>query len=188
MSLSGSRSRESTNQTMNQTATSALSDRARGMFDTEIDRLRGMEYNPVGSEDIARFSNPYQQDVIDSTMGQLGQNRLVARNQQMSDIGKAGAFGDDRRGIMEAELEGQQDRTAASTLAGLNSANYGQARDAAMAENGNQNAYGLNIQQLLQQLLSGSYGQEGTTQTQGTQSGTSRRSGLGFGFTYGGGS
>lgn len=187
MSLSGSRSRESSNQTMNQTATSSLSDRARGMFDSEINRLRGMEYDPVGSEDIARFSNPYQQDVIDSTMGQLNQNRAVARNQQMSDLGKSGAFGDKRRGVVEAQLEGEQDRTAASTLAGLNSANYGQARDAALAESGNQNAYGLNVQQLLQQLLEGSYGREGTTQTSGTQSGTARRSGLGFGFTYGGG-
>lgn len=187
MSLSGSRSRESSNQTTNQTATNSLSDRARGMFDNEIGRLRGMEYDPVGSADIARFSNPYQQDVIDSTMGQLGQNRLVARNQLQSDIAGRGAFGDDRRGIMEAELEGQQDRTAASTLAGLNSANYGQALNAAMGENQAQNGYGLNVQQLIQQLLAGSYGQEGTTQTQGAQSGSSRRSGLGFGFTYGGG-
>jgi hypothetical protein len=185
--MSGTRSRESSNQTMNQTATNSLSDRARGVFDSEIERLRGMEYDPVGSADIARFSNPYQQDVIDATMGQLNQSRLVGRNQQMSDIGKAGAFGDKRRGIMEAELEGQQDRTAASTLAGLNSANFGQARDAAMAESGSRNAYGLNVQQLLQQLLAGSYGQEGTTQTQGTQSGSARRSGTGFGFTYGGG-
>jgi len=104
-----------------------------------------------------------------------------------SDIGKAGAFGDKRRGIMEAELEGEQDRTAASTLAGLNSAGYGQALNAAMAEGQNQNAYGLNVQQLIQQLLAGSYGQEGTSQMQGTQSGRSSRTGMGFGFTYGGG-
>lgn len=188
MSLSGSRSRESTNQTMNQTSNTALSDRARGMFDNQINRLGEMRYDPVASEDIARFSNPYQQDVIDATMGQLNQDRLVQRNQMNSDIGKAGAFGDKRRGIMEAELEGQQDRTAASTLAGLNSANYGQALQAAMSEGQNQNAYGLNVQQLLAQLLGGAYGQEGTTTTSGTQSGNARRSGLGFGFSYGGGS
>ena len=187
MSLSGTRSRESTNQTMNQTQTQSLSDRARGVFDAEAERLRGMRYDPVGSEDIARFANPYQQDVTNATMGQLDQNRLMARNQQKSDLAAAGAFGDKRRGIMEAELEGQQDRTAASTLAGLNSAGYSQALQAAMSEGQNRNAYGLNVQQLLQQLLSGAYGQEGTTQTQGTQSGSASRTGLGFGFTYGGG-
>jgi len=187
MSLSGTRSRESTNQTTNQTQTNALSDRARGVYDAEVNRLRGMQYDPVGSEDIARFANPYQQDVTNATMGQLNQNRLQARNQLTSDIGKAGAFGDKRRGIMEAELEGEQDRTAASTLAGLNSAGYGQALNAAMAEGQNQNAYGLNVQQLIQQLLAGSYGQEGTSQMQGTQSGRSSRTGMGFGFTYGGG-
>lgn len=187
MSLSGSRSKETSNQTMNQTATSSLSDRARGMFDQQIGNLRNMAYDPVASEDIARFSNPYQQDVIDATMAQLGQGRLLARNQLNSDLGAAGAFGDKRRGILEAELEGQQDRTTASTLAGLNSANYGQALQAAMSENQNQNAYGLNIQQLISQLLAGSYGQEGTTRTTGAQSGVTKRSGLGFGFTYGGG-
>lgn len=185
---SGSRTSGTSNQTMNQTQTQSLSDRARGVFDAEAERLRGMRYDPVGSEDIARFSNPYQQDVINSTMGQLNQNRMLARNQQSSDLAAAGAFGDKRRGIMEAELEGQQDRTAASTLAGLNSANYGQALQAAMSEGQNRNAYGLNVQQLLQQLLTGAYGQEGTTQTQGTQSGRTRGTSLGFGagFTYGG--
>jgi hypothetical protein len=57
-----------------------------------------------------------------------------------------------------------------------------------MSEGQNQNAYGLNVQQLLAQLLGGAYGQEGTTTTSGTQSGNASRSGLGFGFSYGGGS
>lgn len=187
MSLSGSRATERTNQTMNQTATSALSERARGMFDQQIGALGGMRYDPVGSEDIARFSNPYQADVIDATMAQLNRDRLLGQNQLKSDLGAAGAFGDKRRGILEAELAGQQDRTAAQTLAGLNSANYGQALNAAMSEGQASNAYGLNIQQLIAQLLGQSYGQEGTTTAAGQQSGSSKRTGLGFGFSYGGG-
>lgn len=184
MSMSGSRSRETTNQTQNQTQTRALSDRARGMFDSELERMRGMQYDPVGSADIAQFSNPFQSDVIDATMGRLGQERAVARNQMASGLAQSGAFGDKRRGVLEAEMEGEMDRNTASTLAGLNSANFSQALQAAMAQGQGRNTFAQNNQQLIAQLLGGAYGQEGTTQMQGTQSGTRRGSGMNFGASF----
>lgn len=184
LSLSGSRSRS--RQTIDQTQTNTLSDRAANQINQGIAGLQGRSFNGTTAEDIARFQNPYTQDVVDATMADLGQQRGVARAGLMSDIGRSGAFGDKRRGILEAELEGNLDRSAAATLAGLRSAGYSQALGAAQNETGMQNQYDLAIQQLINQLRGG-FMNEGTSRTQGTQTGRSSQLGFSGGFTYGGG-
>ena len=76
---------------------------------------------------ISDAMNPYQQQVIDTTMAQMGQKNA----QQMSSLkgteAQQGAFGGSRAAVTEATLGGQQNMNAASTLAGLNSQNYSQA-------------------------------------------------------------
>jgi len=71
--------------------------------------------------------NPYQQQVIDATMAQMGQKNA----QQMSSLkgteAQQGAFGGSRAAVTEANLGGQQNMNMASTLAGLNNQNYTQA-------------------------------------------------------------
>ena len=71
--------------------------------------------------------NPYQQQVIDATMAQMGQKNA----QQMSSLkgteAQQGAFGGSRAAVTEATLGGQQNMNMASTLAGLNNQNYTQA-------------------------------------------------------------
>lgn len=173
---------EDSRQSNNQRQTSTLSDRASGLLTGQINDLRGRSYQTLDPAAIARFQNPYQQDVINSTMGQIGQDREVAFNQLDDRLARSGAFGDKRRGIQEAEVAGQFDRTTAQTLAGLNSANYGQALGVAQGENQAANNFGVNIQQLIAQLVS-QFGNEGTTTSQGTSRGSNRS----FGFTYGGG-
>lgn len=184
LSLGGNRSRSS--QTVDQTQTNRMSDRAAGLLTGQMNDLRGMQYNGVGNDDIARFQNPYQGQVTDATMAQLGQDRLVARNGLKSDMAGAGAFGDKRRGVMEAELEGQYDRTAAQTLAGLNSQGFNTALGAAQRDSDASNAYGLSIQQLMA-MLAGGFANEGTSRVQGTTTGRNSNLGFGAGFTYGGG-
>lgn len=173
MSLSGGTSRQSTNQTQ----TNTLSDRAAGLLTGQANDLRGQSYRELDPAAIARFQNPYQQDVVNATMGQIGQDRSVAFNQLDDRLARSGAFGDKRRGIQEAEVAGQFDRTTAQTLAGLNSANYGQALGVAQGENQAANNYGLNIQQLIA-ALNGQFANEGTT----TGRGTTRGSQFGFSF------
>ena len=76
---------------------------------------------------ISAAMSPYQQQVIDATMAQMGQRNA----QQMSSLkgteAQQGAFGGSRAAVTEATLGGQQNMNAASTLAGLNSQNYSQA-------------------------------------------------------------
>lgn len=168
----------------NETTTRRLSDRASGLLSGGVDSLRERAYGDLDMSRVQDFQDPYARDVRDATMSQLGQDRAVAYNQLDSRLAQSGAFGDKRRGIQEAEVAGQFDRTAASTLAGLNSANYGQALGAAMQENAGRNEYDLGVQDLITRLLS-MYGNEGTDTRSGTSSGTrsGRTTNLGFSFS-----
>jgi len=168
----------------NETNTTQLSDRASGMLSGGIDSLKAKTYNPLDMSRVRDFQDPYSADVRDATMAQLSYDRDEARNGRKADFAKAGAFGDDRRGIYEAELDGQFDRTAASTLAGLNSAGYAQALDAASQENAGRNEYDLGVQDLIARLMS-MYGNETTDNRSGTSSGRSsgRTTNVGFSFT-----
>ena len=81
--------------------------------------------------DLSGYMNPFQQDVIDATLKQLGQARdagIMSDNQRAS---AAGAFGGDRQAVLNSLTDKNYLNTAASTLAGLNSANFAQAQNAA---------------------------------------------------------
>lgn len=182
--LSGSRSRS--RQTIDQTQTNTLSDRGAGYLTQGLDRLGGRAFTGTSAADIARFQNPYEQEVVDAAMADLNQNRGVARAGLMSDLGRSGAFGDRRRGILEAELEGNLDRNAAMTFANLRAGGFDRSVAAAQGETAQRSQYELMIEQLMNQLRGG-FAQEGTARTQGTQTSRGSRIGMDAGFTYGGG-
>lgn len=175
-------SRQTTSQTSNETSSTSLSPWYRQQLEAAQARVGGMEYQGVGADQIAAFMNPYQSQVTDATMAELDAQRQGSRNGLLADVAKSDAFGNSRRGIVEAELEGQYDRTTASTLAGLNSGGYQQALNAALAESTNRNQYGLGIEALLAQILG--QGREGTTVSSGSATGTQRGRGTQFGFSW----
>jgi hypothetical protein len=86
--------------------------------------------------DIERFLNPYQQQVIDATMRQMGQANEQAQSGALGTAVSSGAFGGDRAGIAAANLANQQGLAMGSTLAGLNAQNYQQALGAAQQQQG----------------------------------------------------
>lgn len=190
LSLGGSKnkSKGSSNQQFDQTAQTSLSDRSWNMLTGRMGELGGQEYRALDPNAYQSYMNPYQQEVIDATTADINANRDRAANQQRSDIAGAGAFGDDRRGIMEAELAGQYDRTLATTLGGLRSRGFSEAQGVAQGENSNRNQFDANTQNQINQLLA-LLGQETNTRTRGTQSGQTRgtTTGMNLGFTYGGG-
>lgn len=189
LSLGGgkNKSKSSQNQQFDQTASTSLSPRAFGMLSDRLGEIGGREYQALDPNAYKSFMNPYQQEVIDATTADLEAQRGLAANQQRSDLAGAGGFGDDRRGIMEAELAGQHDRTLATTLAGLRSRGFESAQGVAAGENTNRNQYEQNTQALVNQLYA-ILGNETTTRSSGTSSGTAKGSGsnMNFGFTYGG--
>lgn len=90
--------------------------------------------SPITSADLARYQNPYQQQVIDATMANINENNGQQRTALTGNAISQGAFGGDRAGIAQAELARQQNLTSNATFAGLNSQNYTQALGAAQAD------------------------------------------------------
>lgn len=85
---------------------------------------------------LGQFYNPYQQQVIDATMRQMGQANEQAQSGALGTAASSGAFGGDRAGIAAANLSNQQGLAMGSTLAGLNAQNYNQALAAAQQQQG----------------------------------------------------
>ena len=185
LSLTGGKDKRKTSEkgAFNQTESNVMSDRANGLLQGGINDLKGRAYTPLDMSRVQQFQDPYQRDVRDATMTQLGQDRKVAYNQLDERLARSGAFGDSRRGIQEAEVAGQFDRTGAATLAGLNAAGFSQALQAAMSENQGRNEFDTSTQDLITRLLS-VYGSEGTKAASGTSSGTTKSTGYNFGASF----
>lgn len=186
LSLGGGKNKSKSKQTIDQTQTNTLSDRAYGTLTSGMADLQGRRYRAFDPASIAQFQNPYTRDVIDASLVQADAADGKAWAGLDSRLAQSGAFGDKRRGILEAELAGTQSRDRASLIAGLNDQAFRTAMGAAMGENQNANDYDLQIQQLLNQLRGGLLN-EGTSRTQGTQTGQTRGSSMNLGFSYGGG-
>ncbi|HEX2725568.1 MAG TPA: hypothetical protein VHN20_07090 [Beijerinckiaceae bacterium] len=71
------------------------------------------------ARDIAAFSNPYEDQVVQTTLGDMqrqhGENLTAARARMAA----GGAFGGSRQAIMESQMERNFDDTAARTVADL---------------------------------------------------------------------
>ena len=178
-SLTGGKDKKKSKETQQFDQTNVLSDRAVGMLNQGILGLQGREYQGLDFNRVKAFQDPYAADVRDATMAELMNQRQRAEVQQQADFAGSKAFGDKRRGIYEAELDGQYDRTTASTLAGLNSANWSQALSAAMAENQGRNEFDLALEDLLSRYRT-AFANEG--RTYGNSSGTSKSTGFNLGF------
>lgn len=183
-----SKSRSSTNQSFNQNSMSGLTDRARGLLADRIGQIGGQEYRSLDPEAYKAYEDPYQQDVIDATTADIMAARAKAMNEDRAMLAGAGAFGDDRRGVVEANTSGEYDRTLATTLAGLRSGGFRFATGVAQDENTNRNAFDADLQRRLDALYA-LMADERQTRTSGTSQGVSkgRQSGFNLGFTYGGG-
>jgi hypothetical protein len=87
------------------------------------------------------FMSPYQQDVIDASLGEFD---LQAQRQQQGirdqALGVPGAFGGGREGVQQAEYQTSSDRNRALLQAGLLQQGFGQAQNAAQQAFLNQQA------------------------------------------------
>lgn len=113
---------------------------------------RAAGYTPQQfQQDVSGFMSPFQTNVIDATMARLAQNRAERDAATKAQMASSRAFGNERRGVYEAQLAGQEDLNTAQTLADLYSRGFTQA--AGLAQ-------GLPAQQLAgAQALSG-FGQQ----------------------------
>lgn len=103
-------------------------------FISQAAQLTGSSVAPVSGNDIAQYYNPYQQSVIDTTTNQLQADFGQQRAQLQGNNIAQGALGGSGSKVAQAILAGQQARTLGSTTAGLQSAGYNTALQAAQAD------------------------------------------------------
>lgn len=175
-----SKSRQESNQSFSQS--SGLNAQGQQAYNDAMARLQGQSYQAFDPASVQQYYNPYQQDVIDSSLAQIDRAGELAANQQRAEFAGAGAFGDKRRGIYEAELASSTQRDRASTVANLMQQGYTQAQAIAQAENQNQNAFTQGQNQSLADLLS-RYMAANTT-TSGTSSGLTKGTNSGYGLSW----
>jgi len=73
--------------------------------------------------------NPYQDQVIDRTMGEMRRQQNMDMNAVSDAAANAKSFGGSRHGVLEAETTRGHDANRANTLASLNAANFTQAQN-----------------------------------------------------------
>lgn len=89
---------------------------------------RAAGYTPQQfQQDVSGFMSPFQTNVIDATMARLAQNRAERDAATKAQMASSRAFGNERRGVYEAQLAGQEDLNTAQTLANLYNQGYTQA-------------------------------------------------------------
>ena len=95
----------------------------------------------TGASAYQPFMSPYQQNVIDASLGEFDKQAAM-RQQQIKDqaIGIPGAFGGGREGVQQAEYQAGSDRNRAMLQAGLLQQGFGQAQMGAQQAFQNQQA------------------------------------------------
>lgn len=94
--------------------------------------------------DLARWQDPYQQQVINSTVDDLNMIRGRNRAQINSQAEAAGAFGGDRAVVAQSLNDESMDRTAASAIANLRSSGFNTSANLAQNEAAQRNSFTLN--------------------------------------------
>ena len=112
--------------------------------------------------DLSAYTNPFQQQVIDTTLAEINRQGDLARNKLAAQGVGAGAFGGSRFGVQSAELDRNLADSRARALAQLNAQNYTQALQTAQAAFENQQRRQQNQSQLYGGIagLYGSLGQQ----------------------------
>jgi hypothetical protein len=94
-------------------------------------RPQPVSATPLTGVDLSGYMNPYARQVIDSTLSDLNRQQQIQDVNDASAATRAGAFGGSRSAVLQSLDDANYARTAASTLAGLNQANFSQAQGAA---------------------------------------------------------
>ena len=130
------------------------------MYQTAEKAAYDASMKPFGAADIMEFQNPYEQDVVQTSLRDIEEARqMQALNDAQQAIG-AKAFGGSRQGVQSALTNEAALKTAARTAAQLRSGGYQQSAALAQAARQmNQQGYqtamnlGLGRQSLAQQQL-----------------------------------
>ena len=79
---------------------------------------------PNGLSQLSGYTNPYTQNVVDTTMADLNRQNAIALNTTNQNATAEGAFGGDRQAVADSLTNDAYARAAANTLAQLNSQGF----------------------------------------------------------------
>jgi hypothetical protein len=102
------------------------------MYTAGEEQLVNLGLKPFTGEDIQQFMNPYEQQVIQNTLGDIEQSRQMAAIQTANAANAAKAFGGSRYGVQQSLTDQAALQQAAKTSAQMRQAGYGQAAQLAM--------------------------------------------------------
>jgi hypothetical protein len=102
------------------------------MYQQGEQQLVNIGLDPFTGEDIQQFMNPYEQQVIQGTLGDIEQSRMMAANQVANQATAAKAFGGSRYGVQQSLTDQAALQQAAKTAAQMRREGYGQAAGLAM--------------------------------------------------------
>lgn len=97
---------------------------AQGLIQNSSQPISPIEITP---ELINKYTNPYTQNVINSTMANINQQNQGEQQSLIGNAAQQGAWGGDRSAVAQALLSHQQQLANNQTIAGLESQGYSQA-------------------------------------------------------------
>jgi hypothetical protein len=90
-------------------------------------KLYNLGMTPFGASDIAKFFNPYQEQVVQGALGDIERTRQMQEQANRDQATRARAFGGSRQGVVTGMTNEAAMRQAANTAAQLRSAGFTQA-------------------------------------------------------------
>jgi hypothetical protein len=88
----------------------------------------------ISQDEIAKYNNPYQQNVIDATRANFNETNQQQQSAQRGNAALKGALGGDRVGVAGAELTRQQNLAQNPIIAGMYQQGYDKSLAAAQAD------------------------------------------------------
>ena len=98
----------------------------------DISRMTPQQYAQMTAANMS----PYQSQVVDATLNRLRREENIQRVQEQANVAQQRAFGNERRGVYEAEREAARDVNRDQLVANLMQQGYSQAQAATMAQLG----------------------------------------------------
>lgn len=80
--------------------------------------------NPLTTQQIQQYQNPYVQNVVNATQAQFNDQNAQGQNALKGTAAQQGALGGDRQAVAQAVLAGQQQTAQAPTIANLYANSY----------------------------------------------------------------
>jgi hypothetical protein len=103
------------------------------MYTGAEQQLYNLGMTPFGAADIARFFNPYEEQVVQGALGDIERTRQMQEQANMEQATRARAFGGSRQGVVSGMTNEAALRQAATTGAQLRSAGFNTAANLGLA-------------------------------------------------------